>query len=138
MTIQPIATYDVAQFRFGWYVDWRAAPRSSSTLEYYHTIRVRQKRGADGAYLPSYTITPRLDFSRSGLGPIVQANPGQVWLIGNEPDRVDSQDDTMPDLYAEIYHEAYYFIKGIDPTARVAIGAVFSRHRFGWNICNVS
>jgi len=30
----------------------------------------------------------------------------------------------MPDMYAQIYHEAYWFIKGIDPTARVAIGAV--------------
>jgi hypothetical protein len=124
VTRNPVATYDVAQFRLGWYVDWRASPGPSSTLEYYHTIRVRQDRSADGAYLPSYTITPRLNFGPSGLGPIVRANPGHVWLIGNEPDRPDSQDDAMPDLYAEIYHEAYYFIKGIDPTARVAIGAV--------------
>ena len=123
VTINPIATYDVAQFRLGWYVDWSATPGSASTLEYYHTIRVKQQK-AGAVYLPTYTISPPLDFSPSGLGPIVQANPGHVWLIGNEPDRMGHQDDTMPDLYAEIYHEAYYFIKGIDPTARVAIGAV--------------
>ena len=123
LTLNPITTYNVAQFRLGWYIDWSAAARSASALEYYHVIRVRQGRSGD-VYLPSYTISPPLNFSPSGLGPIVQANPGHVWLIGNEPDRVDSQDDTMPDLYAEIYHEAYYFIKGIDPTARVAIGAV--------------
>ena len=30
----------------------------------------------------------------------------------------------MPDMYARIYHDAYTFIKGIDPTARVAIGPI--------------
>jgi len=124
LALNPITTYNVAQFRLGWYIDWSAAARSASALEYYHVIRVHQARNADGVYLPSYAISPPLNFSSSGLGPIVQANPGQVWLIGNEPDRPDSQDDTMPDLYAEIYHEAYSFIKGIDPTARVAISAV--------------
>lgn len=120
----PAATYNFAPFRVGWYVDWRASAPPLPGVEYYHTIRVRQDRAPDGTYLSTYRITPPLSFSASGLGPIVQANPGHLWLIGNEPDRVISQDDTMPDKYAEIYHEAYYFIKGIDPTARVAIGAV--------------
>ena len=30
----------------------------------------------------------------------------------------------MPDLYAELYHEFYTFIKAHDPSARVAIGAI--------------
>jgi hypothetical protein len=45
-------------------------------------------------------------------------------MVGNEPDRVISQGDTMPDMYAQIYYDTYHFIKGIDPTAKVAIGAV--------------
>lgn len=53
----------------------------------------------------------------------VLANPGSVWIIGNEPD-VRWQDNTAPQRYAEMYHEAYHFIKERDPTAQVAIAGV--------------
>lgn len=59
-----------------------------------------------------------------GLGDIVRANPGRLWLIGNEVDRVDAQDDLMPDVYAKAYHDAYYFIKARDPSAQIAISGL--------------
>lgn len=59
------------------------------------------------------------------LGEAVRANPGGVFVIGNEPD-VEVQDNTTAPRYAEIYHDAYYYIKGIDPTAQVAIAGVGS------------
>jgi len=128
VTQNPLTTYDITPFKIGWYVDWRTqiAPGSESYsgVEYYQTLRVRQDRGSDGSYLPSYQIQPPLNFGPNGLGPIVQANPGSVWLVGNEPDSTHGQDDTMPDMYARIYHDTYYFIKGIDPTAKVANAAV--------------
>ena len=116
-------TYNYTPTRLGWYLDWGVYAPTPTQIQYYHTLRVKQDKSGNN-YLSSYHITPTLDSGPSGLGPAVQAYPGQVWMIGNEPDRPYSQDDVMPDMYAQIYHDAYWFIKGIDPTARVAIGAV--------------
>jgi hypothetical protein len=126
ITFNPITTYDYVPLRLGWYVDWQArtSPIKPDGMDYYHTVWTKQDRSPEGDYLPTYSVSPALDFSSGGLGPMVQANPGSVWMVGNEPDRVISQGDTMPDMYAQIYHDVYYFIKGIDPTAKVAIGAV--------------
>lgn len=122
----PVATYPgYSSMHFGWYIDWKAPlmPLKPSGIDFYFTLRANQMKSGS-TYLPSYIITPALSFDPGGLGPIVQANPGGVWLIGNEPDRPYSQDDVLPDMYARIYHDAYTFIKGIDPTARVANGAI--------------
>jgi hypothetical protein len=51
------------------------------------------------------------------------ANPGSLWLIGNEPDCI-FQDNVLPQNYAQAYHDAYSFIKGLDPTASVAAGGI--------------
>jgi hypothetical protein len=51
------------------------------------------------------------------------ANPGGIWLIGNEPD-VRWQDNTTPERYAVLYHEIYHLIKEADPASRMAIGGV--------------
>jgi hypothetical protein len=120
---RPLRTYNYTPTRLGWYLDWGVYSSPPASLEYYRTLRVKQDKNGS-TYLPSYHITPSLDFAANGLGLVVQAHLGQVWMVGNEPDRPYSQDDVMPDMYAQIYHEAYWFIKGIDPTAKVAIGAV--------------
>jgi hypothetical protein len=52
-----------------------------------------------------------------------QANPGSLWLIGNEPD-VKWQDNVTPERYAAVYGELHEAIKAADPTAQVAIGGV--------------
>jgi hypothetical protein len=46
-----------------------------------------------------------------------------LWLIGNEPDSI-YQDNVLPQDYAQAYHDAYTFIKGHDPTARVSAGGI--------------
>lgn len=123
-----LITYDIAPFKTGWYVDWNtrilAPAQRHNGVEYVHTLRVRQDRGPNREYLPSYRIRPALNFDPGGLGPIVQANPGSIWLVGNEPDSTHGQDDTMADMYARAYHDAYTFIKSVDPTAKVANAAV--------------
>ncbi len=61
---------------------------------------------------PSYTIEPTLTMDEDGLGPIILANPGGIWLVGNEPDVANSvQDHMLPDTYARAYHDVYHFIK---------------------------
>ncbi|MCA9994242.1 MAG: hypothetical protein KDE56_00760 [Anaerolineales bacterium] len=57
------------------------------------------------------------------IEPFITANPGSVWIIGNEPD-VRWQDNVTAERYAALYHEAYITIKTIDPTARIAIAGV--------------
>lgn len=57
------------------------------------------------------------------LRALVVARPGALWEIGNEPD-VIWQSNSTPEQYARAYHHAYTLIKGADPTARVAVGAV--------------
>jgi hypothetical protein len=59
------------------------------------------------------------------LANAIAANPGAVWLIGNEPDRIGvGMDDTLPQDYAQAYHNAYTFIKAHDPAAQVAAGNI--------------
>jgi hypothetical protein len=57
------------------------------------------------------------------LSAAVAANPGAVWLVGNEPD-VIYQDNATPEEYAVRYHEIYGFLKARDPSARVFAGGI--------------
>ena len=119
----PIYVYtDVAELHIGWYYDWETNtnPLAPAGIEYAQTVRLSQPYGS-GGYLPTYTISPPL--TDIGLGARVDANPGAMWMVGNEPD-VWSQDGITPDQYALAYHEVYHFIKGRDPSARVAVGAI--------------
>lgn len=107
----PIESYNVLPLNLGWYVDWGSASSASAPaeMEYAHMVRV-----SNAGLRPS----------PSQLQDSVLANPGAVWLIGNEPDRIDMQDDVLPEIYAERYHQAYTLIKDLDPTARVAAGGI--------------
>lgn len=51
------------------------------------------------------------------------ANPGHVWIIGNEPD-LASQDGLTREQYTHMYRTYYEFISEHDPTARFCIGAI--------------
>lgn len=57
------------------------------------------------------------------LEPIIAAHPGDVWIIGNEPD-VKWQQDSTPEDYATAYHEGYTKIKALDPTAQIAVAGI--------------
>jgi hypothetical protein len=92
-----------------WYFDWGTREvHSSSTPEYWQTIRVNQ-----GGYSPS----------EENIKSIAKKFPGQTWIIGNEPDN-KYQDNTTADRYAQIYHELFYLIKSIDSKAKIAIAGV--------------
>jgi hypothetical protein len=71
-------------------------------------------------------VHPKGDQSSPDLDEITRsaaANPGALWLIGNEPDIV-WQDNATPEEYAHAYGILHAAIKKADPTARVAIGGV--------------
>lgn len=114
----------ISPMKIGWVVTFGPTKPSWIPANVSHTpmIRLKQNRDANGSRLPTYTANPPL--TDSGLGQRIQANPGAVWIVGNEVDRVFWQDDLMPEIYADAYHDAYHFIKQKDPTAKVAVSGL--------------
>jgi streptogramin lyase len=101
--------FDYGALRAGWYVD--AAHGSYDT----------PPAGMDRALLLSVHTGYTVDAAQ--LGPLVDDNPGVIWLIGNEPDCI-YQDDVWPEEYARIYHDLYTFIKGRDWTSQISPGGI--------------
>jgi len=106
----PIADYPVERLGIGWYLNWRVEvePPRPGGVTFWQMVRVSEE---------GYRPDP------AAIRAAALANPGSVWLIGNEPD-VIWQDNTTPERYAVLYHELYSLVKSVDPTARVAIGGV--------------
>ena len=148
----PIDQYtDISQLRGGWYVKFgvmNQPPRPSGT-EFVQMVRLHQlttcwpERLRDRGtcpYVTPFTYTLTSPQTRGEIVAIAEANPGLLWLIGNEMDRYDwggtnpynpgmvspsgGQDEMLPELYAQAYHDLYNVIKGADPTAQVAIGGI--------------
>lgn len=115
----------------GWYLDFGAhAPNGPDGIEFVQVIRIKQNKSGC-YYQPGYSVNPPL--TEDGLGALVRAHPGALWLVGNEPDRGPNpgsdcthrvQDDTHPEVYAEAYNAVYHFIKQRDPTAQVGIAGL--------------
>ena len=108
-------------FHFGTYINFSSeALPGIADLDFWPMVRLKQDRGTGGEYLDSYTVQP----TWTTLEAVVRANPGKLWIVGNEPDREFVQDDTYPDVYARAYHDIYTFIKDVDPTARIAVAGL--------------
>jgi len=145
---------DIRELAAGWYVNFEVDPDPSRPLgmEHVQTVRLHQVtdcwpnkvRDRDACpYVEPYTYTLTSPTTTVALRTSVEANPGALWLIGNEMDRHDwggknpwnsdivnpvnpyqGQDEMMPELYARAYHELYHLIKEADPRALVAIGGI--------------
>ncbi|MDX1615484.1 MAG: hypothetical protein R3300_14320 [Candidatus Promineifilaceae bacterium] len=61
--------------------------------------------------------------SWEAIATTVAANPGAVWIVGNEPD-VIWQDNLTAEQYAAHYGEIYDFLKERDASAQVAVAGV--------------
>lgn len=113
----------LAEFHAGWFLTFNTrSPQAHWNVEYVPVVRIKQDRDGAGYRLPTVSVTPPL--TDDGLGALVDNQPGALWFVGNEPDRVYWQDDTMPDAYARVYHDIYHFIKQRDPTAQVGIAGL--------------
>jgi hypothetical protein len=132
-------------------LDWNAtvAPEHLNGMEYVQIVRVHQKLACGVwhhsdrqacPYAEPYDYLSSLD--QATIRTIAQANPGALWLIGNEIDRKDwaycadwdgtfcktvaysGQDEILPATYATAYHDLYTRIKATDATALVANAGV--------------
>lgn len=108
--IETIAAAGEAGLPFGVYFDWEMQlnPIPAGTAEFWQMIRMNE-------------LGIRHEWEE--IAQVAEANPGSVWIIGNEPD-IAWQDNTTAEKYAELYHDAYTFIKETDPTARIAVAGV--------------
>lgn len=101
--------YWAGQLGAGWYIDWKIQSAPSFTRPaHWQMIRVH-----------SNCISPSLVDIQQAASQL----PGQVWVIGNEPD-VIWQDNTPAIQYAHVYHDLYQLIKTSDPTASIAVGGI--------------
>lgn len=98
------------QLGMGWYLDWHidATPVITDGLEFVQLYAMRRFN---------------LPLRRDRIAEALAANPGALWLAGNEPD-VIWQDNQTPEQYAQLYHQLYTFVKTLDPSAQVAIAGV--------------
>jgi hypothetical protein len=103
-----------AALNAGWYLDWHTTitPARPNNAEYYQVVRIKTAIGG-------FTFTPPTETLRAAA----LANPGAVWLIGNEPDS-PVQDNLLPELYARAYQHLYTLIKSYDATARIGAGGI--------------
>lgn len=129
-----VASFSDADYNFlqdlgvGWSLNFavRFTQNLPSGVDYAPVIRFEQVI-VDGVRQPEVVFTyntPPLTDEPDGLGPVIAANLGKLWLVGNEVDRIGWQDDTMPDVYAMAYHDIYHFIKERDPSAQIAISGL--------------
>ena len=119
-----LAGCDVQQLgSIGWYQNWgiAIAPPRPREIQFVQLIRLR---GEGPVYWPP---------EWGVLEAAIEANPGALWLIGNEPD-VETQDNCTPQEYAERYHACYTFIKARDASARVSAPGIVqpTALRFQW------
>ncbi|MCB8926975.1 MAG: hypothetical protein H6652_15265 [Ardenticatenaceae bacterium] len=116
--IQNPDNVQLEKLRLGWYLNYNTVryPEFDNQAKFVPVIRLSQTgpNAQDFSYVPS----------GSSLLDVIAANPGADWLIGNEPDRRDFQDDMEPHVYAAAYAELYDIIKTADPQARVFAGAI--------------
>lgn len=128
---------EIRSLKAGWYVDWRVNRNAArpAGIEYVPMVRMHQTVSCGNFVMPDRSACPYVEPYEYTYSPnaasitsMAQANPGLTWLLGNEMDRLDwpggGQDEMLPELYAEAYHELYNIIKAADPTAKVAIGGI--------------
>ena len=110
LAIGQLSDYDWGKAAPGWYLSWRVdpAPPEPGNTRFAQMVRLQ----GNGFY-PELAVIRRA----------AQANPGALWLIGNEPD-VKWQDNIVPEQYAVTYHTLYAALKAADATAQIAIGGV--------------
>ena len=109
-----ITDYDAPRLGAGWYHDYsmRANPPHPGGIMHHQMVRAAGR-----------TTPESIQQLLPAIGRIVDANPGDFWILGNEIDRYGQDGLTAPQ-YARFYHDVYSFIKQRDPSSRIAIAGI--------------
>lgn len=102
---------DLNYFNIKSVLDWRLDNpiQLPEDIEYIHVVRL-----GDDTFQQNY----------EDLDAAIALNPGETWLIGNEPDRYYYQDSITAEVYAARYVQAAMKIRALDPTAKLGFGTV--------------
>lgn len=108
-----IENYDAARLGAGWYHDYvmRVNPPRPGGIHYHQMVHAKNR------------TTVEMQTLLNQLAPIIDANQGVLWILGNEPDRY-GQDGVTATQYARFYHDLYFFIRTRDPQSRIAIAGI--------------
>ncbi len=117
--------HDTTPLKPGWYHGWSTLdnPPHPGGAEFGQTIYFSIS-GVSHCNAATEHSQISANISDAALISRVQANPGAMWMIGNEPDSYFNGSPIHPHLYAELYHHYYTLIKNADPTAKIAMGSV--------------
>jgi len=110
---------EISSIGVGSFLNWGAAnnPTLPPGVEFTRVLRV-----AD--YHEDFPISRTYTNTIDNLNTWVTSNPGSVWMIGNEPDRVYWQDSITPEVYADRYYAIATQIRTLDPTAQLGYGTI--------------
>ena len=102
---------DLELFNIRSVLDWKADNTVilPDSIDYIHVLKVSDELYSD---------------TLNNLPTLIPNNLGEVWIIGNEPDRFCLQDSVNPEIYAERYHQIATNIRSLDPTAKLGFGTV--------------
>lgn len=105
-----ISRYDFPLVGFGYYLDYTHTRDASvpAHIKYLHVLRV-----SNGAF----------NAEQAGLAALVVANPGSMWIVGNEPE-MWAEDAVTAEVYAERYFALAQIIRAGDATARIGFGPI--------------
>ena len=109
---ESVAKYDLSTVGVGYYLDYYYTrnPSVPGNIHYTYMLRVN-----DTAYPNILPILPNL----------VKNNPGSIWIIGNEPDSINDQDNVTAETYADRFFEFAKVIRANDPTtAKISFGSI--------------
>jgi hypothetical protein len=107
-----IGESDIASLGVASLLDWGAVnnPSLPEGVEYIRVLRLR-----DDLYPETLANLPAW----------VKANPGSVWVVGNEPDTTyENQDALLPEVYADRYYELATLFRQLDRSAQIGFGPV--------------
>ncbi len=105
--------FDIERLRAGWYVDYSFTTSRPQGMD--RTVVVKLRAPVTRAIIDPASVIP-----------LIEANPGAIWLIGSEPDMPleQHQDALFPEEYARLYHDLYILIKSRDRASRIAAGGI--------------
>src|SRR5271157_1868704 len=93
-----------------WYINWTVVPAGKDNYpEIWQMVRP----------LPNGGVKP----DRQMIISTARKYPGDVWIIGNEPDNI-WQDNQTPEAFAHFYHDMFVLIRNADSTAVIAVGGI--------------
>jgi len=116
--------YDLDAIHALTFLDWGKENLSvPDGVEYIHVLKMR--------FVPVSEDTANGELDEAAyqlfvedLPDLVNRNLGSVWIIGNEPDRKEVQDDLTPEIYAERFFEVATIIKQNDSSAKIGFGSI--------------